>query len=273
MTELISSFFGIAPGVVRGIAVGALVALCASLLGTTLVLKRFSMIGDGLSHVAFGAMAAAAAVGVAPLWIAVPVVIAAAFVLLRFCGNDDGAKGDSAVALIACTSLAVGITVMKFSGSSVSVSNYMFVSIAAVGEAELCVCLPLCVIIISAFVLLYNSIFTVTFDEAFAKTSGVNVSMYNCTIALLTALTIVVGMKIMGTLLISGLIIFPSLTAMKLFGSFKKVVIASGVISIICFAAGLAASIAFDTPIGASVIIANAALFTLCSISRLFLKK
>lgn len=273
MINALSSYFDIAPGVVRGIAVGALVALCASLLGTTLVLKRFSMIGDGLSHVAFGAMAAAAAVGVAPLWIAVPVVVAAAFVLLRFCGNDDGARGDSAVALIACTSLAVGITVMKFAGSSVSVSNYMFGSIAAVGETELYVCLPLCVVIIAAFVLLYNNIFTVTFDEAFAKTSGVNVSLYNSVIALLTALTIVVGMKIMGTLLISGLIIFPSLTAMKLFGTFKRVVVASGVISLLCFAAGLTMSIAFDTPIGASVIITNAALFIICSTTHLFLKK
>lgn len=273
MIELLSEVTGFAPGVIRGISVGALVSLCAAFLGTTLVLKRFSMIGDGLSHVAFGAMAIGAALGVAPLYISVPLVVVAAFFLLRFCGNTSESRGDSVIALIACTSLAIGITVIGFSGSSISVNNYMFGSIVAVGAEELYVCLPLCAVIIIAYVLLYNKIFMVTFDEDFAKTSGVNVSFYNGAIAVLTALTIVIGMKIMGTLLISGLIVFPTLSAMRVFGSFKKVVIASAIISIVCFGAGFFASVSFDTPIGASIIIANAIMFMICSITGRFSKK
>ena len=272
MIEYISQATLLAPGIIRGVFVGLLVSLCAALLGTTLVLKRFSMIGDGLSHVAFGAMAIAAALGVAPLWIAVPVVVLAAIVHLRFCGNS-GVVGDSAIALIATSSLAIGITLIKFAGSNISVSNYMFGSIAAVDSGELYLCVPLCIVIIIVFTLLYNKIFTVTFDEGFAKTSGVNVSFYNTAISVLTALTIVMGMKIMGTLLISGLIIFPALSAMRIFGSFKAVVASSAVISVICFFSGLAMSILFDTPIGASIIISNLILFIICSIIGRFGKK
>lgn len=272
MIEYIAGIMLLPTGVVRGILVGLLVSVCAALLGTTLVLKRFSMIGDGLSHVAFGAMAIAAAIGVSPLWISVPVLVAASFVLIRFCGKE-GVMGDSSIALIATSSLAIGIIVIKFSGSNVSVSNYMFGSIAAVDKAELYVCVPLCIVIIAVFTVLYNKIFTVTFDEAFSKTSGVNTSFYNSAIAVLTSLVIVIGMKIMGTLLISGLIIFPALSAMRIFGSFKKVVVSSAIISVISFCSGVVLSIAFDTPIGASVVLANLIVFIVCSSIGVFGKK
>ncbi len=266
MNEFISVIANLPLVVVRGIIVGLLVSVCAALLGVILVLKRYSMIGDGLSHVAFGAMSLALVLNFAPLIFSVPVVIAAAFLLLRI-NRKSTLGGDSLTALVSSTSLAVGIAAVSLSGGvNTGVSDYMFGSIVAISKTDAYVCVPLLLAIIAVFVLLYNKIFAVTFDESFAKVSGVKAEKYNMVIALLTALTVVIGMRIMGTLLISGLIIFPALSAMRIFKSFRKVVIGAALISCLCFLLGTVLSIFADTPVGASIVIVNAVVFIVLSL-------
>ena len=258
--------------IVRALIVGTLVSLCAALLGVSLVLKRYSMIGDGLSHVGFGALAVAMAFHWAPLPVAIPVVVAA-FLLLRLSENSK-IKGDSAIALIASSSLAIGVTVISLaSGQNADVYSYMFGSILAMKESDVYVSIALSVVVLILFIVFYNKIFAVTFDENFAKATGTRANLYNMLIALLTAVTIVVGMRIMGTMLISSLIIFPALSAMRIFRQFRSVVIASAVISIICFFIGLVASYAFSTPTGASIVIVNLIVFLLCFAAGLIRKK
>ena len=259
--------------IVRALIVGTLVSLCAALLGVSLVLKRYSMIGDGLSHVGFGALAVAMAFNWAPLPVAIPVVVVAAFLLLRLSENSK-IKGDSAIALIASSSLAIGVTVISLaSGQNADVYSYMFGSILAMKESDVYVSIALSVVVLILFIVFYNKIFAVTFDENFAKATGTRANLYNMLIALLTAVTIVVGMRIMGTMLISSLIIFPALSAMRIFRQFRSVVIASAVISIICFFIGLVTSYAFSTPTGASIVIVNLIVFLLCFAAGLIRKK
>ena len=246
--------------IIRAFIVGILVSLCASLLGVTLVLKRYSMIGDGLSHVGFGALAVAAALNLAPLEVAVPVVIIAAFLLLRLSENSK-INGDAAIAIISSTSLAVGVAAVSISGVNTDLNSYLFGSILATTTADAVMCGILAVAVIVLFVIFYNKIFAVTFDESFSKATGLRTGVYNTVIALLTAMTIVIGMRIMGTLLISALIIFPALSSMRLCKHFKTVIICSGILSICCFFVGMYASYSLDTPAGASVVIANAAVF------------
>lgn len=246
--------------IIRAFIVGILVSLCASLLGVTLVLKRYSMIGDGLSHVGFGALAVAAALNLAPLEVAVPVVIIAAFLLLRLSENSK-INGDAAIAIISSTSLAVGVAAVSISGVNTDLNSYLFGSILATTTADAVMCGILAVAVIVVFVIFYNKIFAVTFDESFSKATGLRTGVYNTVIALLTAMTIVIGMRIMGTLLISALIIFPALSSMRLCKHFKTVIICSGILSICCFFVGMYASYSIDTPAGASVVIANAAVF------------
>ena len=254
--------------IVRALIVGTLVSLCAALLGVSLVLKRYSMIGDGLSHVGFGALAVAMAFHWAPLPVAIPVVVVAAFLLLRLSENSK-IKGDSAIALIASSSLAIGVTVISLaSGQNADVYSYMFGSILAMKESDVYVSIALSVVVLILFIVFYNKIFAVTFDENFAKATGTRANLYNMLIALLTAVTIVVGMRIMGTMLI-----FPALSAMRIFRQFRSVVIASAVISIICFFIGLVASYAFSTPTGASIVIVNLIVFLLCFAAGLIRKK
>ena len=242
---------------VRALIVGIPVALCAALLGVSLVLKRYSMIGDGLSHVGFGALAAASAFNWAPLPVAIPVVVMSAFLLLRLSENSK-IKGDSAIALISSSALAVGVTIAALQkGMNTDISNYLFGSIVAASDfdAALSVCLSAVVIIL--YILFYNRIFAVTFDENFAKATGTRVGFYNTVIAILTALTVVLGMRIMGTLLISSLIIFPALTSMQVCKTFKSVIITSSILSVTCFFLGITASYLCKTPVGASIVIAN----------------
>lgn len=242
---------------VRALIVGIPVALCAALLGVSLVLKRYSMIGDGLSHVGFGALAIASAFNWAPLPVAIPVVVIAAFLLLRLSENSK-IKGDSAIALISSSALAIGVTIATMqNGMNTDISNYLFGSIVATSDfdAVLSVCLSAVVIII--FVVFYHRIFAVTFDESFSKATGTNAGFYNVIIAILTALTVVLGMRIMGTLLISSLIIFPALTAMQVCKTFKKVILTSAVLSVVCFFVGISISYLYGTPTGASIVIVN----------------
>ncbi len=246
--------------------VGILVSLCAALLGSVLVLKRFSMIGDGLSHVGYGALCVAAAAGVAPLKIAVPVVIIAAFFLLRISKNSR-MGGDSAIALISGTAIAVGVLTVKLAGNvNIDVGSYMFGSIVAVNKSDVAISIALSAVVLLMYIIMYNGIFSVTFDESFAKATGTKVSFYNTVVAILTAVTIVVGMRLMGAILISSLLIFPSLTAMRVFRSFRLVVICSAVVSALSFFLGFVAAYAFDLPTGASVVAVNAIFFVLFSI-------
>jgi zinc transport system permease protein len=246
---------------VRAIIVGILISLCASLLGVSLVLKHLSMIGDGLSHVGFGALAVAAALNWTPMWFAIPVCIAAAFILLRLSENTR-IKGDAAIAMVSSGALAVGIMVISRStGMSTDVYNYMFGSILSLSadDAILSVILSVCVLIL--FILFYPRLFAITFDETFSQATGIHTGLYNSALAVLTAVTVVIGMRMMGAMLISSLIIFPALTAMRIFRHFKSVTICSAVTSVICFLIGMFISVLLETPSGASVVCVDIAAF------------
>lgn len=239
---------------------GVLISLCAALLGVCLVLRRFSMIGDGLSHVGFGAIAVAAAAGVAPLKFAVPIVIIAAVCLLRI--NESGRiNGDSAIAVISTGSLAVGVIAASLSGSNVDLNNYMFGSILAMKSSYVAVSAALTVTVLAMYLLLYNRIFAMTFDESFAKAIGQKTKLYTTLIAVLTAVTVVVGMQMMGALLMSSFIIFPALIAMRLCRSFKSTVAVSAAISVVTFTLGLFVSFYMNTPAGATVVAVDLVLF------------
>ena len=254
------------PFMSRAFLVGSLVALCSALLGVSLVLKRYSMIGDGLSHVGFGAMAIAAAMNAAPLTIAIPVVIVAAILLLRISGNAK-IKGDAAIALISTTSLAVGVMVISLTtGMNTDVYNYMFGSILAMSAEDVKLSFVLSVFVLILFIVFYHKIFAITFDETFARATGVKAGVYNTLIAVLTAVTIVLGMRMMGALLISSLIIFPALTSMRVCRTFKSVIINAAVISVVCLIAGVTLSYVAATPAGASVVLANLVMMVLYTV-------
>jgi zinc transport system permease protein len=261
------------PFLVRALVVGVLVSLCAALLGVPLVLKRFSMIGDGLSHVGFGALAIAAALNVAPLAVAVPVVIAAAFLLLRISRNSR-IKGDAAIALVASGSLAIGVLVISLtSGMNTNVSNYMFGSVLALSASDAVLSVVLCAAVLVLFAALYPRIFAVTFDETFAQATGTKTAVFNMLLAVLTAVTVVLGMRMMGALLISSLVIFPALTAMRVFRTFRSVTLCASCVSVGCFVLGMVLSYAFEAPSGASVVVVNILAFGLFSALGAILKR
>ena len=254
------------PFMQRALIAGVLVSLCAALLGVTLVLKRYSMIGDGLSHVSFGALAIAVALGVTPLYFSIPVVIVAAFLLLRVADNPRW-NSDAAIAAMSASSLAIGILVIsRTTGMTTDVDSYMFGSVLAMSRTDVALSVVLCMAVLALYILFYHKIFAITFDENFSRATGLNVNWYNTLIAILTALTIVLGMRMMGAMLISSLIIFPALTAMRLFKSFRSVVICSAITSVVCFCAGLTISFVFSTPVGGTVVAANLTLFVISSI-------
>lgn len=264
MFDILKEMFSY-PFLVRAVIVGLLVSICASLLGISLVLKRYSMIGDGLSHVGFGALAIATAINAAPLTVAIPVVVLAAFLLLNISENSK-IKGDAAIALISTSALAIGvITVSMTTGLTTDVCNYMFGSILAMSKNDVQLSIALSIIVFCLFIVFYNKIFAVTFDETFAKATGIKVNLYNMLIAFLTAITIVLGMRLMGALLISSLIIFPALTSMQVCKKFKTVIISSAIISIICYFCGVVMSYIYATPTGASVVVVNIFMFAIFS--------
>ena len=251
------------PFLVRAFVGGILVSLCASLLGVSLVLKRYSMIGDGLSHVSFGALSIAIAFGWSPLAVSIPVVVLAAFFLLRITENGK-MKSDAAIAMISASALAIGIIVTSMTtGMTTDISSYMFGSILAMSPSDVRLSIVLSVVVLGLVVFCYHKLFAVTFDESFAKATGVRVDFYNVLIAILTAVTIVLGMRMMGAMLISSLIIFPALTSMRVFKSFRGVVISSGLVSASCFVLGMAVSYTCSTPAGASVVVINLICFLL----------
>lgn len=272
MIELIREMLSY-PFLVRALTGGILVSLCASLLGVSLVLKRYSMIGDGLSHVSFGALSIALAIGWSPLSLSIPVVVLAAFFLLRI--TESGRmKSDAAIAMISASALAIGIVVTSMTtGMNTDVSSYMFGSILAMSKSDVKLSIGLSAIVLGLFLFCYNKIFAVTFDESFAKATGVRVSWYNVLIAVLTAVTIVLGMRMMGAMLISSLIIFPAITSMRLFKSFRGVVCSSGILSVVCFCIGMMASYRLSIPAGASVVLVHLSAFAVFTVIQMIEQK
>lgn len=250
----------------RAIIAGLLLSISAALIGVNLVLKRFSMLGDGLSHVSFGAAALGLALGVAPLQFSIPIVIIAAFLLLRLKQNSK-INGDAATAIVSSSALAVGITVATLTtGMNTDISNYMFGSVLALGKSEVIVAVVCGVLIISVYILFYQKILASTFDEDFAAVTGVKVRWYNSINAILTAVTVVIGMRIMGALLISSIITLPALSSMRICKHYKYTVIVAAVVSVISFLTGLLLSFAFDIPAGAAVVLTNLATFIIFSL-------
>lgn len=265
MIEILSTLFSYS-FMNRALIAGTLVSLCAALLGVSLVLKRYSMIGDGLSHVGFGALSVSTALNWAPMGVALPVVLLSAFLLLRL--NAHGrVSSDAAIALVSSSSLAIGIIATSLAGGiGTDLYNYMFGSVLAMSRTDVTLALCLSVVVLILFVFFYQKIFAVTFDEVFAKATGLKSELYTMLIAALTAITIVIGMRIMGTLLISSLIIFPAMTSMRVFHSFRGVVISSALVSVLCFAFGLLFSFLLALPTGASVVLVNLVMFLVFSL-------
>ena len=260
------------PFVRNALIVGVLISLCSSLLGVTLVLKRFSFIGDGLSHVAFGGIAIAAVMNVTnEMLIVLPVTIISAILLLRT-GQNTKIKGDAAIAMISVGALAFGYLLMNVFSSSSNISGdvcttlFGSTSILTLSSWEVILCIVLSVLVVLIFVLFYNKIFAVTFDEDFAVASGTDANRYNLLIAVIVAVIIVLAMNLVGSLLITALVIFPALSAMRLFKGFKSVTICSAVISVICAFAGIIISILAGTPVGSTIVAVDLASFAVCFI-------
>lgn len=260
------------PFVRYALAVGILIALCSSLLGVTLVLKRFSFIGDGLSHVAFGAMSIAAILQIKnelPLVMVITVICA---ILLLRTGQNAKIKGDSAIAMISVGSLALGYLMMNLFGTSSNLSGdvcstlFGSTSILTLSQSEVWLCAAISLAVIAIYVFFYNKIFAVTFDEAFAKATGVRAERYNLLIAVVIAVIIVLAMNLVGSLLISALIIFPALSAMRLCKSFLSVTVFSAVVSVLCAAVGILISILAGTPVGSTIVAVQIVIFGLCSL-------
>ena len=256
----------------HALIVGVLIALCSSLLGVTLVLKRYSFIGDGLSHVAFGAMAIAGILKVSnDTFVVLPLTILSAIFLLKS-GNKAAIKGDAAIAMVSVAALAFGYLLLNIFSASANLSGdvcttlFGSFSILTLSIGEVWLCLALSLVVIVLFVIFYYKIFDVTFDEDFARAVGTNVDFYNLCIAIIIAVIIVLAMNLVGSLLISALIIFPALSAMRLFKKFKSVTIASAVISVICALIGMIIAIMTGTPVGSTIVAVDVGAFFICLI-------
>ena len=269
MIEKIILYMGY-PFVRNALIAGVLVALCASLLGVTLVLKRFSFIGDGLSHVAFGAVAIASVLNLSnEMLIVLPVTVVSAILLLRT-GQNTRIKGDAAIAMISVAALAFGYLLMNIFSTSSNLAGdvcstlFGSTSILTLTDREVLLCGILSLVVVAIYILFYHKIFAVTFDENFSKATGLKTDQYNLLIAIVTAVVIVLAMNIVGSLLISALVIFPALSAMRVFRSFKMVTIFSAVLSVVCAALGILISILAGTPVGSTIVAADAAAFGIC---------
>lgn len=258
--------------------VGVLISLCSSLLGVTLVLKRFSFIGDGLSHVAFGAMAIAAVLNLSNnMYLVLPFTVIAAILLLRT-GKNTKIQGDAAIAVISVASLALGYLIMNIFSTSANLAGdvcstlFGSTSILTLTKGEVYLCIVLSVAVIAAFIVFYNKIFAVTFDENFAQAVGTHASLYNLVIACIIAVIIVLAMNLVGSLLISALVIFPALSAMRVFRSFKGVTVCSALVSVFCSVFGLLISILAGTPVGSTIVAVNLLVFAGFSVAGKFIK-
>lgn len=259
------------PFVKYALIVGVLIALCSSLLGVTLVLKRFSFIGDGLSHVAFGAMAVATVINLTNnLLLVLPVTIFSAILLLKN-GENAKIKGDATLAMISVGALALGYLIMNTFSTSSNISGdvcstlFGSTSILTLSKVDVWVCIAMSIIVILIFILFYHKIFAVTFDETFATATGTKASTYNLLIAVITSIIIVLAMNLVGSLLTSALIIFPSLSAMRVFKSFQSVILCSAILSVICSVVGILISILASTPVGATIVTIDILVFAIFS--------
>ena len=258
--------------VLRALTVGALVSLCAAVLGVSLVLRRYSMIGDGLSHVGFFALSVAAALGVSTtssLEVSIPIVMLAAFLLMKL--TESGLmKGDAATAVVSTGAVAVGVVIFTFAQGSMTsdICSSLFgsASVVTLTDKDLIISIVMSVLVIALYLIFYRLVFSVTFDEGFAKASGAKVSFCNLLISMLTAVVIVVGMKLIGSIMISALVVFPALTAMRLAGSFRRVICVAGAVSVICFIIGFFAGCFLGLPTGPCVIIVNMIVYAIRSI-------
>lgn len=267
MLETLIFYYKTYPVITYSTVVLVLVSLCAALLGVSLVLKRFSMIGDGLSHVAFGAMAIATVAGFAPIYAALPITVISAILLLRI-RSSSKVQGDAAIAMIAVGALAVGYLLLNlFPENTTSISGdacttlFGSASIIGIKLSDVITCSILAVAVIFVFVFFYNKIFAVTFDESFAQATGTRVEAYNTMLAAITGVVIVIAMNMVGALLISALITFPALSSMRVFKTFKRVVISSSLISVGCALVGTVISILASTPVGPTIAVANIIVF------------
>lgn len=257
------------PFVRYALIVGVLIALCSSLLGVTLVLKRFSFIGDGLSHVAFGAMAIAAVLQITNEMPLVMVITIISAVLLLRTGQNTKIKGDAAIAMISVGALAIGYLLMNIFSTSSNLSGdvcstlFGSTSILTLSPVEVWLCVGMSVLVVAVFILFYNKIFAVTFDESFARATGTKAGLYNLLIAIVVAVIIVLAMNLVGSLLISALVIFPALSAMRMFKSFRSVTICAAVLSVFCALIGILASILAGTPVGSTIVAVQIAAFAL----------
>lgn len=265
--------------VIYAFIVGILVSFCAALLGVVLVLKRFSFLGDGLSHFAFGVVAVAAVVGLTDnMLLVMPVTIICAVLLLR-AGQNTSVKGDAALAMVSVSSLAAGYLILNIFPASSNVSgdvcNTLFgsSSILTLGKSDVVLCTVLCAVVVIIFAVFYNRIFSVTFDETFLAATGTKASVYNTLIAVISAVIIVMAMELVGSLLISALIVFPALSAMRLFASFKSVVVCSCILSVVASSAGLLISILMSLPCGATIVAVNIVIFAICFVAGKLAKR
>ncbi len=253
--------------VIYAFIVGVLIALCSSLLGATLVLKRFSYIGDGLSHIAFGAIAIASVLKVANENFLVFPITALCAILLLHIGQNTKINGDAAIAMMSVGSLAVGYLLLNIFPVSTNLAGdvcttlFGSTSILTLTMTDVIICAVLSLFVITIFILYYNKIFSITFDESFAKATGLKVARYNLILAVTVAAVIVIAMNLVGSLLISALVVFPALSSMRVFGNFKSVIISSAIISVFCAITGILVSILFGTPVGSTIVAANIVIF------------
>lgn len=261
------------PFVRYALIVGVLIALCSALMGVTLVLKRFSFIGDGLSHVAFGAIAVASVLDLGnDMFFVLPVTIICAILLLRM-GQNAKIKGDAAIAMLSVGALAIGYLLMNLFSTSTNLSGdvcstlFGSTSILTLTRQEVWLCVALSIVVVTVFLLFYHKIFAVTFDETFARATGVKVGAYNLLIAVIIAVIIVLAMNLVGSLLVSALVIFPALSAMRLFRSFASVTVCSAVLSVVCAAAGIIISILAGTPVGSTIVAVDILAFAIFSLA------
>ncbi|MBQ6570405.1 MAG: metal ABC transporter permease [Clostridia bacterium] len=263
--------------IVKALIVGVLVSLCSSLLGVSLVLKRFSMIGDGLSHVGFGALAIATVLdmGNYSLEISIPIVILAAFFILHL-NEHSKIKGDAAIAIFSVGAVAIGSLIYNYSGSrTTDICNSLFgsASIITLNTKDLIISIVLSVIVLGIYVIYYNRIFSITFDETFSRATGIKTELYNIMLSVLTAVTVVLGMKMMGAIMISGLIIFPALTSMRVCRSFKSVIFCSAAVSVVCFLIGFFTACRLEYQTGPTVVAVNTAVFLIFCLAGAIMRR
>ena len=278
MIDTLQMYFSF-PFVRYALIVGVLIAVSSSLLGVSLVLKRFSFIGDGLSHVAFGALAIASVLNISSDMLVVLPVTALSAVLLLWTGQNRKIRGDAAIAMISVGALAVGYLLLNVFSASANVSGdvcatlFGSTSILTLTKTDVWLCISISLVVILAFVFLYHRIFAVTFDETFAQATGLRTNLYNLLIALITALVIVLAMNLVGSLLISALIIFPALSAMRLFKTFRAVIVCSAILSVVCAVVGILVSILASTPVGATIVSIDIVAFLICLVTGRILSR